>query len=140
MKKKIVLALIVMITSFVYIGCNDDGKTKNRSDIIEVYDKSGTMILEIKDQETLNYFSTLIVNTTKNMNDDNYPLLKLPKDAEVSYNYKFITRREDGKENTIDFFVYKNYPYITLRGIPIITPMTWQISEEENIKLQHPNK
>ena len=138
MKNKSILLLLLLIIVFLAVSCSRESSRIIKKDTIEVYDKEDNLILETKDRKTLKYFSKLIGNTTDNMKKDDFPLKKLPDDAEISYEYKFITKRKDGNQIVIDFLVYENYPYVTMKGIPFVTPMTWEVSEEENIKLQNP--
>lgn len=37
----------------------------------------------------------------------------------------------------VDFYVYENYPYMTMKGIPLMSELTWELSEEDLEQLQH---
>lgn len=130
--------MFIGIVSFT--ACSNNKDIGTRKDMVIVYDSNQAKILEIDDQKTLDYFSELIGNTTNNMDNEKFPLKKLPKDAKISYRYELISKRDDGAEHSVDFIVYKNYSYITMKGVPLIPSMTWEISQEENNKLQNPDK
>lgn len=136
--KRYITITLTLICVFLLAACGNQTNMGQKNDRIEVYDKNQNMILEIDSQKELDYFSNLIGNTTANMENENFLLVKLPKDAIVSYEYKFITNREDGKETEAKFYVYENYQYITLMGIPMVSPLTWKISDEEYAKLNNP--
>ena len=36
--------------------------------------------------------------------------------------------------------VYENYPYMTVKRLPVLNKMTWELSEDDNTKLQAPDK
>ncbi|WP_172801349.1 hypothetical protein [Arcanobacterium phocae] len=57
--------------------------------------------------------------------------MEVPEDAHANYTYVFTHFRDDGKEEIAKLLVYKNYPYVTLTGITMVTPLTWDISNEE---------
>ncbi|MEL3899039.1 MAG: hypothetical protein P1P67_00680, partial [Treponema phagedenis] len=54
------------------------------------------------------------------------------------FKYVFTHKRNNGQKTSVNFFVYENYPYITLDGIPVITPLTWELSADDNNFLQSP--
>lgn len=124
------------------ISFGEDTENNSESDFdkIEVYDSSDTKLLDINYKKNLDYFSELIGNTANNVNDNG--IKKVPDDAEVSYKYEFETKSKDGRNKVykVDFYVYSNYPYITLDGIPIVSPLTWELSKKQNLKLQNPEK
>ncbi len=128
---------LVSVLSFVSCAENKTGK-----DTVTVYDKDNVKIIEIVNQDGLDYISELIGNSVENLDEENVMKIfeGVPKDAVISYRYKFSHEREDGKISTVNFDVYENYRYITLKGIPIISPLTWELSEEDNKKLQKPKE
>lgn len=136
--KKFRSLLLLLTFLFILTACGDLSNSKKSNDRIEVYDKNQNIIVKKMNQKDLDYFSDLIGKSTDNTTEDDFSLVTLPNDAEIIYEYKFITSREDGKETKVYFDIYDNYPYITLKGIPIISPLTWKLSDEEYLKLKNP--
>lgn len=135
------LFMMAMISIFVLSGYNFtvENSEKGREDTIEIYNSDNEKILETQDQEILDYISTLIGMSTEKMDEKNYKdfFKETPKDAKVRYHYVFITEREDREVSKVDFYVYENYPYMTMKGIPFIPEFTWELSEEDLEQLQH---
>lgn len=135
------LFMMAMISIFVLSGYNFtvENSEKGREDTIEIYNSDNEKILETQDQEILDYISTLIGMSTEKMDEKNYKdfFKEMPKDAKVRYHYVFITEREDREVSKVDFYVYENYPYMTMKGIPFIPEFTWELSEEDLEQLQH---
>ena len=69
-----------------------------------------------------------------NVNDkkfDNY-FKEIPDDAIKSYHVIFTSKGKGSEAAKIDFYIYENYTYITMKGVPMITrPLTWQLSKED---------
>ncbi len=142
MYKRVSLFVIIIVLSlFVLSGCDSDvdKSEKGRKDIIEIYNANNEKVLETQDQKVLDYISNLIGMSTENIDEKNYKdfLKELPKDAKVRYHYVFITKRDNKKVSEVDFYVYENYPYMTLEGIPLIPHFTWELSKEDSEKLQN---
>lgn len=133
--------MIAVVSIFVLSGCNFtvENSKKMREDTIEIYNSDNEKILETQDQKILDYISTLIGMSTEKMDEKNYKefFKEMPEDAKVRYHYVFITEREDKEVSKVDFYVYENYPYMTMKGIPLIPEFTWELSEEDLEQLQH---
>ena len=57
---------------------------------------------------------------------------EIPDDAIESYHFILTSKREDKKATKIDFYIYENYPYITMEGMPMIpSSLTWELSKED---------
>ncbi len=119
---------------------NKENVVDSEIDTIIVYDNNGNEILKTSEQSKIEYFSELIGNSVENIDDENASTLykSVPKDAVISYRYTMIHKKQNNDEDKVDFYVYENYPYITLKGIPVITPLTWELSEKDNEMLQNP--
>ncbi len=119
---------------------NIENVVHSETDTIIVYDNNGNEILKTSEQSKIEYFSELIGNSVENIDNENASTLykSVPKDAVISYRYTMIHKKQNNDEDKVDFCVYENYPYITLKGIPIITPLTWELSEKDNELLQNP--
>ncbi|HHK1684571.1 TPA: hypothetical protein ACQOKQ_001727, partial [Streptococcus pyogenes] len=82
-------------------------------------------------QDELDYFSDFIEMSVEKVNDkkfENY-FKEIPDDAIKSYHFIFTNGNEGTK---IDFYIYENYPYITMEGVPMFTtPLTWELSKED---------
>lgn len=133
--------LAVLSTCIMLISLSACGITaSNREDKITIYDADKTVILETTDQDTLDYFSEKLSMTLEKANEENQESFykERPKDALVSYHYVLSSKRPDNKGDQVDFYVYSNYPYITLENIPILGSITWELTEDENAKLQNP--
>ncbi|PIE78037.1 MAG: hypothetical protein CSA15_09825 [Candidatus Delongbacteria bacterium] len=130
---------IFFISILSFASCTE---SKAARDTVTVFDKNDVKILEISNQDGLDYISDLIGNSTENIveNEENAIMLfnEVSKDAIVSYKYIFKHIRDDGKTTTVTFNVYENYPYITMKNIHFIPSMTWELSKEDNKKLQNP--
>ncbi len=133
--------MIAVVSIFVLSGCNFtvENSKKMREDRIEIYNSDNEKILETQDQKILDYISNLIGMSTEKMDEKNYKefFKEMPEDAKVRYHYVFITEREDKEVSKVDFYVYENYPYMTMKGIPLIPEFTWELSEEDLEQLQH---
>ena len=133
--------MIAVVSIFVLSGCNFtvENSKKMREDRIEIYNSDNEKILETQDQKILDYISTLIGMSTEKMDEKNYKefFKEMPEDAKVRYHYVFIKEREDKEVSKVDFYVYENYPYMTMKGIPLIPEFTWELSEEDLEQLQH---
>lgn len=125
---------------FVVICLSACTNSNNDGDIVTVYDSSDNKIAEFTSEKDIVYFAELVGNSTENIDEDNSTILyrDLPKDAKISFKYVFTHKRNNGQKTSVNFFVYENYPYITLGGIPVITPLTWELSADDNNFLQSP--
>ncbi|MDO4719046.1 MAG: hypothetical protein Q4A78_00145 [Peptostreptococcaceae bacterium] len=136
----------VLIISILSLSACDMETLKNRKDfsredIIEIYNADNEKILETKEQKILDRFSDLIGMSTEKMDEQNYKdyYQELPEDAKILYRYVITTKRKKTQTQVskISLYVYENYPYITLTGVPIVTPLTWELSEKELELLRH---
>ena len=130
MRKRFLFMTIVIAFLLVLTSC----RSKKKEDKIEIFDSNNVKIAETEKQEELDYFSKFIGMSVENVNDkkfDNY-FKEIPEDAIKSYHVIFTSKGKDNEATKIDFYMYENYPYITMEGVPMITsPFTWQLSEED---------
>lgn len=138
MKTKKILSLALALLLVVgFAGCakkdNVESDT-NKEDKIEIFDSNDIKIAETEKPEELDYFSDFIEMCVENANDkkfDNY-FKEIPDDAIKSYHLILTSKGKDNEATKIDFYIYENYPYITIEGVPMITtPFTWQIPKED---------
>ena len=138
MKTKKILSLALALLLVVgFAGCakkdNVESDTK-KEDKIEIFDSNDIKIAETEKPEELDYFSDFIEMCVENANDkkfDNY-FKEIPDDAIKSYHLILTSKGKDNEATKIDFYIYENYPYITIEGVPMITtPFTWQIPKED---------
>ena len=130
MRRRFVFMTIVIAFLIVFTSC----RSKKKEDTIEIFDSNNVKIAETEKQEELDYFSNFIGMSVENVNDkkfENY-FKEIPEDAIKSYHVIFTSKGKDNEATKIDFYMYENYPYITMEGVPMITtPFTWQLSEED---------
>lgn len=130
MRNRFLFMTIVIAFLLVLTSC----RSRKKEDKIEIFDSNNVKIAETEKQEELDYFSKFIVMSVENVNDkkfDNY-FKEIPEDAIKSYHVIFTSKGKDNEATKIDFYMYENYPYITMEGVPMITrPLTWELSEED---------
>lgn len=130
MRKRLVFMTIVIAFLIVLTSC----RSRKKQDKIEIFDSNNIKIAETEKQEELDYFSNFIGMSVENVNDkkfDNY-FKEIPDDAIKSYHVIFTSKGKGSEAAKIDFYIYENYLYITMEGIPMITrPLTWQLSKED---------
>ena len=130
MRRRFVFMTIVIAFLLVLTSC----RSRKKEDKIEIFDSNNVKIAETEKQEELDYFSNFIGMSVENVNDkkfENY-FKEIPEDAIKSYHVIFTSKGKDNEATKIDFYMYENYPYITMEGVPMITtPFTWQLSEED---------
>lgn len=130
MRRRFAFMTIVFVFLIVLTSC----KSKKKEDKIEIFDSNNVKIAETEKPEELDYFSDFIEMCVENANDkkfDNY-FKEIPDDAIKSYHLILTSKGKDNEATKIDFYIYENYPYITIEGVPMITtPFTWQIPKED---------
>ena len=129
MRRRFAFMTIVFVFLIVLTSC----KSKKKEDKIEIFDSNDIKIAEIEKQDELDYFSDFIEKSVENVNDkkfENY-FKEIPDDAIKSYHLIFTSKGKGNETTKIDFYIYENYPYITMEGLPMITPFTWQLSKED---------
>lgn len=130
MRRRFVFMTVVIAFLIVFTSC----RSEKKEDKIEIFDSNNVKIAETEKQEELDYFSNFIGMSVENVNDkkfENY-FKEIPEDAIKSYHVIFTSKGKDNEATKIDFYMYENYPYITMEGVPMIpTPFTWQLSEED---------
>ncbi|MHA6586618.1 hypothetical protein [Aerococcus mictus] len=123
-------AFMTIVFGFLIFLTSCSGSRK-KEDKIEIFDSNDIKIAETEKQDELDYFSDFIEMSVENVNDkkfENY-FKEIPDDAIKSYHLIFTNGNEGTK---IDFYIYENYPYITMEGVPMITtPLTWELSKED---------
>lgn len=126
------LSVFSLILSFwILVACRQVSATQ---DHILVYNARHEQVAKITDQKTLAILNEKIGESGATTSD----IEELPKDAKVSYRYEVIDVRDDGKAHSVTFEVYQNYPYMSMVDVPILSRLTWTLSEEENDLFQHP--
>ncbi|WP_311482530.1 hypothetical protein, partial [uncultured Anaerococcus sp.] len=114
MKKRLVFMTIVIAFLIVLTSC----RSRKKQDKIEIFDSNNIKIAETEKQEELDYFSNFIGMSVENVNDkkfDNY-FKEIPDDAIKSYHVIFTSKGKGSEAAKIDFYIYENYPYITMEG------------------------
>lgn len=128
MRRRFAFMTIVFVFLIFLTSCSSSRK---KEDKIEIFDSNDIKIAETEKQDELDYFSDFIEMSVENVNDkkfENY-FKEIPDDAIKSYHLIFTNGNEGTK---IDFYIYENYPYITMERVPMITtPLTWELSKED---------
>ena len=138
MRKRFLIMAIFLVFSIVLTSCSPNTTTEQTSskkeEKIEIFDSNNKKIVETKEQEVLDYFSNLIGMSVGNINDKNFDdyFKEIPDDAIESYHFLLTSKREDKKATKIDFYIYENYPYITMEGMFLMpSSLTWELSKED---------
>ena len=127
MRRRFAFMTIVFVFLIFLTSCS----SRKKEDKIEIFDSNDIKIAEIEKQDELDYFSDFIEMSVENVNDKKFEnfFKEIPDDAIKSYHFIFTNGNEGTK---IDFYIYENYPYITMEGVPMITtPLTWELSKED---------
>lgn len=127
MRRRFAFMTIVFVFLIVLTSC----KSKKKEDKIEIFDSNDIKIAEIEKQDELDYFSDFIEMSVENVNDKKFEnfFKEIPDDAIKSYHFIFTNGNEGTK---IDFYIYENYPYITMEGMPMIpSSLTLELSKED---------
>ena len=138
MRKKFSIMAIFLVFSIVLTSCSPNTTTEQTSskkeEKIEIFDSNNKKIVETEEQEVLDYFSNLTGMSAENINDKNFDdyFKEIPDDAIESYHFLLTSKREDKKVTKIDFYIYENYPYITMEGMPLMpSSLTWELSKDD---------
>ena len=138
MRKRFLIMAIFLVFSIVLTSCSPNTTTEQTSskkeEKIEIFDSNNKKIVETKEQEVLDYFSNLIGMSVGNINDKNFDdyFKEIPDDAVQSYHFILTSKRKYKKATNIDFYIYENYPYITMEGMPMMpSSLTWELSKED---------
>lgn len=138
MRKKFLIMAIFLAFSIVLASCSPNTTTEQTSskkeEKIEIFDSKNKKIVETEEQEVLDYFSNFTGMSAENINDKNFDdyFKEIPDDAIESYHFLLTSKREDKKATKIDFYIYENYSYITMEGMPMIpSSLTWKLSKED---------
>ncbi len=140
-KKVFILFSISFMVLFLIVYTQNNG-ANDSVDMIIIYDNNGNEISKINDLSQIKYYSELIGNSVENIDEENAQIIykTIPEDAIISYKYSMIHTKSNGDENITEFYVYENYPYITLQGLPTMPSLTWELSEKDRYRLQTINK
>lgn len=138
MRKRFLIMSIFLAFSIVLASCNPNPMIEQtgskKEEKIEIFDSNNKKIVETEEQEVLDYFGNLTGMSVENINDKNFDnyFKEIPDDAIESYHFILTSKRKDKKATEIDFYIYENYPYITMDGMPM-TPssLTWELSKED---------
>lgn len=138
MRKRFLILSILLAFSIVLTSCVPNTMTEQtrskKEEKIEIFDSNNKKIVETEEQEVLDYFGNLTGMSAENINDKNFDdyFKEIPDDAIESYHFILTSKREDKKATEIDFYIYENYPYITMDGMPMIpSSLTWELSKED---------
>ena len=143
MRKKFLIMAIFLVFSIVLTSCSPnttkEQTSSKKEEKIEIFDSKNKKIVETEEQEVLDYFSNFTGMSAENINDKNFDdyFKEIPDDAIESYHFLLTSKREDKKATKIDFYIYENYSYITMEGMPMIpSSLTWKLSKEDLNKLE----
>lgn len=138
MRKRFLIMAILLVISIVFTSCSPNTMTEQtrskKEEKIEIFDSNNKKIVETEEQEVLDYFSNLTGMSVENINDKNFDdyFKEIPDDAVQSYHFILTSKRKDKKATNIDFYIYENYPYITMEGMPMMpSSLTWELSKED---------
>ena len=138
MRKRFLIMAIFLVFSIVLTSCSPNTTTEQTSskkeEKIEIFDSNNKKIVKTEEQEVLGYFGNLTGMSIANINDKNFDnyFKEIPDDAIESYHFILTSKREDKKVTKIDFYIYENYPYITMEGMPLMpSSLTWELSKED---------
>lgn len=132
--QKIRRLIVVFIAVLLLSACG----TNRTKDKIEVFDEHEKKLGEFTDQKTLDEFSELVAKGTDQENEkkDDFPFISLPQDAQVERHFLLTLGREGRETERVNCYIYKNYPYITIKDVPVVGSMTWKLSDAEVLKLK----
>mgnify|MGYP007023583420 FL=1 len=138
MRKRFLIMAIFLVISIVFTSCSPNTMTEQtrskKEEKIEIFDSNNKKIVETEEQEVLDYFSNLTGMSVENINDKNFDdyFKEIPDDAVQYYHFILTSKRKDKKATNIDFYIYENYPYITMEGMPMMpSSLTWELSKED---------
>lgn len=138
MRKRFLIMAIFLVISIVFTSCSPNTMTEQtrskKEEKIEIFDSNNNKIVETEEQEVLDYFSNLTGMSVENINYKNFDdyFKEIPDDAVQSYHFILTSKRKYKKATNIDFYIYENYPYITMEGMPMMpSSLTWKLSKED---------
>ena len=141
MRKKFLIMAIFLVISIVFTSYGPNtmteqtgSKKEEKEEKIEIFDSNNKKIVETEEQEVLDYFSNLTGMSVENINYKNFDdyFKEIPDYAVQSYHFILTSKRKDKKATNIDFYIYENYPYITMEGMPMMpSSLTWELSKED---------
>ena len=138
MRKRFLIMAIFLVISIVFTSCSPNTMTEQtrskKEEKIEIVDSNNNKIVETEEQEVLDYFSNLTGMSVENINYKNFDdyFKEIPDGAVQSYHFILTSKRKDKKATNIDFYIYENYPYITMEGMPMMpSSLTWELSKED---------
>lgn len=121
MRKRFLIMAIFLVISIVFTSCSPNTMTEQTRSKKE-------------EQEVLDYFSNLTGMSVENINYKNFDdyFKEIPDYAVQSYHFILTSKRKYKKATNIDFYIYENYPYITMEGMPMMpSSLTWELSKED---------
>lgn len=143
MKKSGLFIIVICICMGILTACETTNRTNHHStskeDKLEIYNSDNQKILETDDQEMIDFFANLVGMSAENIDEENYDefFKEIPHDAKKSYHFVCTSKRIDKKATQIDFYIYENYPYITMEGMPLLpSSLTWKLEKEDLQMLQ----
>ena len=139
MRKRFLIMAIFLVISIVFTSCSpntmtEQTRSKKEEEKIEIFDSNNNKIVETEEQEVLDYFSNLTGMSVENINYKNFDdyFKEIPDYAVQSYHFILTSKRKYKKATNIDFYIYENYPYITMEGMPMMpSSLTWELSKED---------
>ncbi|MDY6065465.1 MAG: hypothetical protein SPI59_03975 [Finegoldia sp.] len=115
------------------------------SDKLSVYDKDGKEVMTYDKDEDLKGIAENLLDGAKTEEDIKAKLKelktvrKLPKDAEVAYEYSVeLDPERDLSIDKVDLTVYKNYPYVTVKDMPFFGNVNLEIPDDVYQKITNP--
>ena len=139
MRKRFLIMAIFLVISIVFTSCSpntmtEQTRSKKEEEKIEIFDSNNNKIVETEEQEVLDYFSNLTGMSVENINYKNFDdyFKEIPDYAVQSYHFILTSKRKYKKATNIDFYIYENYPYITMEGMPMMpSSLIWELSKED---------
>lgn len=138
MRKRFLIMAIFLVFSIFLTSCSPNITTEQTSskkeEKIEIFDSNNKKIVETEEQEVLDYFSNLTGMSVENINYKNFDdyFKEIPDYAVQSYHFILTSKRKYKKATNIDFYIYENYPYITMEAMPMMpSSLTWELSKED---------
>lgn len=138
MRKRFLIMAIFLVISIVFTSCSPNTMTEQtgskKEEKIEIFDSNNKKIVETEEQKVLDYFSNLTGMSVENINYKNFDdyFKEIPDYAVQSYHFILTSKRKYKKATNIDFYIYENYPYITMEGMPMMpSSLIWELSKED---------
>lgn len=145
MKKNAVLKIAgaVLLLSCIFSACagkkTPTADTKNDGrQVVLVYDSAGDFLFAVEEGPELEYLAAIIGESVGQGGAENPAGLfaGVPKDAEILYRYVFQNERGQ----TAEMHVFSNYKKAQITDAPLVSSLTWELSDEDYDMLTHPDR